>query len=149
MTSTRTKSALLQSLTGIIVLSMGAMLLTTPLPAWSQSVRARDEPARIVTIEKITVADSVVSGEVFNRSSNNVRDVQLLIRYTWLWDNETKPGKDDPGTSTYYTLPKEIAPGVRLPFSFKPSPPLPQVTGGHFETSVAIAGFTEVIQQTR
>ena len=77
MTSTRTKSALLQSLAGIIVLSMGAMLLTTPLPAWSQSVRARDETARIVTIEKITVADSVVSGEVFNRSSNNVRDVQL------------------------------------------------------------------------
>ena len=149
MTSTRTKSALLQSLTGIIVLSMGAMLLTTPLPGWSQSVRARDETARIVTIEKITVADSVVSGEVFNRSSNNVRDVQLFIRYTWLWDNETKPGKDDPGTSTYYTLPKEIAPGVRVPFSFKPSPPLPQVTGGHFETSVAIAGFTEVIQQTR
>jgi len=149
VTSTRTKSALFQSLTGIIVLSMGAMLLTTPLPGWSQSVRARDETARIVTIEKITVADSVVSGEVFNRSSNNVRDVQLLIRYTWLWDNETKPGKDDPGTSTYYTLPKEIAPGVRLPFSFKPSPPLPQVTGGHFETSVAIAGFTEVIQQTR
>ena len=149
MTSTRTKSALLQSLAGIIVLSMGAMLLTTPLPAWSQSVRARDETARIVTIEKITVADSVVSGEVFNRSSNNVRDVQLLIRYTWLWDNETKPGTDDPGTSTYYTLPKEIAPGARLPFSFKPSPPLPQVTGGHFETSVAIAGFTEVIQQTR
>ena len=149
MTSTRTKSALLQSLAGIIVLSMGAMLLTTPLPAWSQSVRAHDETARIVTIEKITVADSVVSGEVFNRSSNNVRDVQLLIRYTWLWDNETKPGKDDPGTSTYYTLPKEIAPGARLPFSFKPSPPLPQVTGGHFETSVAIAGFAEVIQQTR
>ena len=49
----------------------------------------------------------------------------------------------------YHTLPKEIAPGARLPFSFKPSPPLPQVTGGHFETSVAIAGFTEVIQQTR
>jgi hypothetical protein len=48
-----------------------------------------------------------------------VRDVQLLIRYTWLWYNETKPGKDDPGTSTYYTLPKEIAPGARLPFSFK------------------------------
>ena len=149
MTSTRAKSALLHSLAGIIALSMGAMLLATPLPAWSQSVRARDETARIVTIEKITVADSVVSGEVFNRSSNTVRDVQLFIRYTWLSDNETKPGKDDPGTSIYYTLPKEIAPGARLPFSFKPSPPLPQVTGGHFETSVAIAGFAEVIQQTR
>lgn len=149
MISTRAKSAFLYWLAELIALSMGAMLLAGPLTAWSQSVRAREETARILTIEKVTVADGTVSGEVLNRSSNSVRDVQLFIRFTWLWDNETKPGKNDPGTSTYYSLPKEIAPGASLPFSFKPSPPLPQATGGHFETSVAIAGYSEIIPQSR
>jgi hypothetical protein len=96
--SIRAKSAFFHSLAGLIALSMGAILLAAPLTAWSQSVRAREETARILTIETITVADGAVSGEVVNRSSNTVRDVQLFIRYTWLWDNETKPGKDDPST---------------------------------------------------
>ena len=91
----------------------------------------------------------LVSGEVVNRSPHTARDVQLFIRYTWLWDNETKPGSADPGTSTYYTLAKDIPTGGRLPFSFKPSPSLPNVSGGRFETSVAIAGFSEVIPQSR
>jgi hypothetical protein len=109
----------------------------------------REEIARIIALEKVNVANGLVSGEVFNRSSHTVRDVQLFIRYTWLWDNETKPGSADPGTSTYYVLAKEIPAGGRLPFTFKPSPPLPNVSGGRFETSVAIAGFTEVMPQSR
>ncbi|MGE5215877.1 MAG: hypothetical protein ACM3SP_02615 [Chloroflexota bacterium] len=111
----------------------------------AQMVRERQEITKSLTLDKVHIADGVVSGEVVNSSPHTMRDVQLFIRYTWLWDNETKPGKNDPGTSTYYTLPKEIPPRGRSPFTFKPSSPLPTAAGGHFETSVAIAGFTEVI----
>jgi hypothetical protein len=40
--------------------------------------------SRILTIEKVAVTDDTVSGEVLNRSPNVIRDIQLLIRYTWL-----------------------------------------------------------------
>ena len=90
-----------------------------------------------------------MAGEIHNRSAHVVREVQLFIRYTWLWDEEFKPGKEDPGTSTYYTLPKEIPAGGRLPFNYSPSPPLPKVSGGRFATTVAIAGYAEVIPQTK
>ena len=133
----------------LTALICATIFLGAPLSAWPQSVRTRDEIARILSVEKVSVADSAVSGEVFNRSSNVVRDVQLFIRYTWLWDNETKPGKADPGTSAYYTLPTEIPPGARASFNFKPPAPLATASGGHFETSVAVAGFTEIIPQTR
>ena len=133
----------------LTALICATIFLGAPHSAWPQSVRTRDEIARILSVEKVSVADSAVSGEVFNRSSNTVRDVQLFIRYTWLWDNETKPGKADPGTSAYYTLTREIPPGGRAPFDFKPSAPLAKASGGHFETSVAVAGFTEIIPQTR
>jgi hypothetical protein len=133
----------------LTALACTTIFLGAPLSAWPQSLRTRDEIARILSIEKVSIADGAVSGEVFNRSSNTVRDVQLFIRYTWLWDNETKPGKDDPGTSAYYTLPSEMPPGGRVPFNFKPSAPLAKASGGHYETTVSVAGFTEIIPQTR
>lgn len=115
----------------------------------AQNVRAREDITRAVTVEQVAVVNGTVSGEVHNQSSHILRDVQLFIRYTWLWDNETKPGAADPGTSAYYTLPTEIPAGGRLPFTYKPPAPLPKVPGGRFETSVTIAGFTEVIPQTQ
>jgi len=119
---------------------------TTPQFLYSQTVKTKAEVDSVAVIEKLAVRDGVVSGEVVNRSAHLLREVQLFIRYTWLWDDEMKPGKIDPGTSTFHTLPKEIAPGGRLPFTFAPSPPLPKVAGGHFETSVTIAGFAQVIE---
>ena len=130
-------------------LLFGAILVASTSPAWPQTVKTREDAGRILSVEKLTVKEGVVSGEVFNRSSRLLRDVQLFIRYTWLWDDEMKPGKADPGTSTYYTLQKELPAGERLPFTYNPSPPLPKVSGGHFETTVSIAGFTEVIPQTK
>jgi hypothetical protein len=135
---------------GLMVALVSAGLLAFASVASAQSVRGRDEASRILTVEKFTAAtDGEVSGQVINHSNHTMRDVQLFIRYTWLWDNETKPGKDDPGASTYYTLPKEIPPGASAALNFKPSTPLTKAAGGHFETSVAVAGFTEVIPQSK
>ena len=130
---------------------IGSALFATLLThsAGSQTVRERDEIAPVLAIEKLTVQEGVVAGEIFNRTAHVVRDVQLFIRHTWLWDAEFKPGKNDPGTSIYYTMPKEISAGGRLPFTYSPSPPLPKVSGGRFETTVAIAGYAEVIPQTK
>lgn len=117
--------------------------------SFSQSVRSKADVGRIIAVENVKVQNGSVSGVAHNNSANTLRNVQLFIRYTWLWDNEFHPGSKDPGTSSLYTLPKEIPPGGRLPFTFSPSPALPKVAGGHFVTSVSVAGFTEVIPQTR
>jgi len=109
--------------------------------ALAQDVRTREEAERILEIENATVTDSAVSGEVVNRSRNTVRDVQLLIRHIWLWD--------DPSTSAYYKLEKDIPPGSRVPFTYQPAIPLPKMAGGHFVTTVAIGGFAELNLQSR
>jgi hypothetical protein len=112
-------------------------------------VRTREEAARILEIENATVTDSAVSGDVVNRSRNTVRDVQLLVRHIWLWDRETKPGTNDPSTSAYYKLEKDIPPGSRVPFTYQPAIALPKMASGHFVTTVAIGGFAELILQPR
>jgi len=115
--------------------------------AQTQQIRSADDTARILAIEKIAVRDGMISGEVRNKSGHAVRDVQLLIRYIWLWNDELNPGKVDPSTSTYFTLNQTIDPGVKIGFDYKPSPPLPKIAGGHFDTTVTIAGFAEIIPQ--
>jgi hypothetical protein len=72
-----------------------------------------------------------------------------LIRHIWLWDRETKPGSNDPSSAGYYNPGKDIPPGGRLPFTYKPAPPLPRMPGGHFVTTVAIAGFAEIVPPTK
>jgi hypothetical protein len=137
-------------LIGLGALLSATILFAMPHAGLPQNLSTKEEIARTLAVEKVAVADDGgVSGEVSNRSRNTIRDVQLFIRHTWLWHNEMKPGKDDPGRSTYYTLPAEIPPGARVPFTFKPSAPLPKTSGGHFETTVSVAGFTEVIPETR
>ena len=131
----------------VICLALFAML--SAHAARSQTVRERTEIAAVLAIENLSVQEGVVAGEIFNRSRHTVRDVQVLIRNTWLWDEEFKPGKDDPGTSIYYTLPRDIPAGGRLPFTYSPSPPLPKASGGRFEITVAIAGYAEVIPQSK
>jgi len=129
---------------------IGLAFFLLPGHGFSQNVRTREEIARIAAIEKLIVSpDGAVGGEVVNQSPNTMRDVQLFIRHLWLWDQETKPGKDDPSRAAYVTLPTEIPPGGRSPLTYKPSPPLPKAAGGRFVTSVAIAGLTEVIPAAR
>ena len=133
-------SLVLVSLFALACVSVGGFC-----PAASaQTIRDRAAVERIVSVDKVSVSDIAVSGEVINHSRNAVRDVQLLIRYIWLWDNETKPGRNDPSVSFYYNLPGEIPPGGRASFTFKPSQPLARTSGGHFDTIASIAGFSEV-----
>jgi len=133
----------------VAALFAGMLVLTAPHSAMSQRVASREEIAIILSIEKIAVANGTISGEIHNRGPYSVREVELLIRYTWLWDDERNPGKIDPGTSTYYTLATEIRAGGNLPFTFTPSPPLPKGLGGLYEISVTVAGFAQVIPQAR
>ena len=139
-----------RSIRMIAVAAALALSLTfLPSAARSQKVRSDEETARILAVEKFAVQDGVVTGEVRNKSNRAVREVQLFVRYTWLWDDERNPGKIDPGTSTYYTLNETINPGSKTSFIYKPSPPLPKIAGGRFETSVKIAGFSEIIPQNQ
>jgi hypothetical protein len=124
-----------------------ALLLLFVTGVESQTIRSEKEIARIVVLEQVAVQDGVVQGLVRNTSNHALADVQLFIRYTWLWDDERNPGTPDPGTSTYHTLKETIQPNSTVKFVYKPSPPLSTFSGGRFDTSVKVAGFTEIIPQ--
>jgi hypothetical protein len=108
---------------------------------------AAEQAAQVVTIRNLTVKDGQVSGELVNNSSRTLRDVEVLIRYSWHWTNEFRPPRDDMGEAVYQTVAGEIAAGGNKAFSYQPSPPLRSGTDGRYETTVSIAGYTEIIPQ--
>ncbi|HTC23379.1 MAG TPA: hypothetical protein VK688_03400, partial [Gemmatimonadales bacterium] len=83
-------------------------------------------------------------GVVANLSPNPVRDVELLIRYDWLWRNEFRPGDDSPSRAVYYTVPGEIPPGGQARFIYRVDPPLPVRSDGQFRASVENVGLVKV-----
>jgi hypothetical protein len=132
-------------------LLLGLILCVWSKPSFSQTVLSQEQAGSVLTIEKVAAQpDGTVTGEIRNNSKNTVRDVQLFIRNTFLWKDEFHPGTESPSAAFYPTISGEIAPGGSLPFKFTPSPPLPQRTDGRFERpSVSIAGFTQVIPQSK
>ena len=104
---------------------------------------------QVLALEKIAIQDGEVSGELVNRSSQGVYGVDLQVLYSWRWNNDFHPGRDDPGRAEYFRIEKEISPGQRVPFVHKPSPPLPVRKDGIFDISIKVIGFTRIFRETK
>jgi hypothetical protein len=104
---------------------------------------------QVLTLEKIAIRDGEVSGELVNRSSQGVYGVDLQVLYSWRWNNDFHPGRDDPGRAEYFRIEKEISPGQRVPFVHTPSPPLPARKDGTFDISIKVISFTRIFRETK
>ena len=89
----------------------------TPLTVTGERVVPSSRLAERVSVRDVRTRDGEVSGVVVNTSDRPVRDVQLLISYQWLWENETHPGEGGPGRAVFYTVNQEIPPGGQVPFA--------------------------------
>ena len=101
---------------------------------------------QVLTLEKIAIRDGEVSGELVNRSPQGVYGVELQVLYSWRWNNDHRPGRDDPGRAEYFKIDREISPGQRVPFVHQPSPPLPVRKDGTFDITIKVISFTKIFR---
>ena len=127
-----------------LIRTIAICLITLPMTVTAATLQVADQADPVVSLRNVTVKDGEVSGEVVNNSKAMARDVELRILYSWRWNNEFHPGKDDPGRAVFLKIDKEIAPGQSVPFNYKPSPPLPNRKDGYFDVSAKVVGFTTV-----
>ena len=111
------------------------------------SVLPPPEASKMVAVRNTTAQANIVSGELLNLSSHRVRDVELLIRHIWHWNNEFRPGANPPGAADYYTVSAELPSGGSERFTYQLPSPLPARPDGYFETVVTVAGFTEIKEE--
>jgi hypothetical protein len=100
-----------------VTAALGCALLSDPGAAPAQTVLNPQEAAKIVAIEDLRVSPAGVSGVVVNRTPHIIRDVEILVQYHWLWNNEFKPGTDSPGQTVVLRIDKPLQPGQSAPFS--------------------------------
>ena len=87
----------IRALTVFVSLLLGFILSFWPKSSLSQTVLTQQQAGSVLGIEKVAAqADGTVSGEIRNNSKNTVRDVQLFVRYTFLWKNEYHPAMRAP-----------------------------------------------------
>lgn len=126
---------------------LGALLSIFILPVHESTTTAAavtsSEASQEIVIQHVTAKDGSVSGTVVNNASKTVRDVKLLVRQEWLWNDERHPGSDSPGRTLPFTLRQDIAPHASASFTFQ-TPPLARRSDGRFVTTVEVTGFSEV-----
>lgn len=127
------------------IMLASSVLSLKPIAAFSATVLSRDKAAEVVALEDVVVKDGVISGKLVNKSSRPIRDVELLIRHLWIWNNEFRPGEDNRSQAEFYTVKTVIDPGKAIPFRYEFSRPSSTSTDGYFLTAVSVAGFTEII----
>lgn len=134
--------------TTLMVIAAAALMLPLSLVSSvagadliSNNQLARSLEARHV----VSHPDGSISGTIVNHTDMTVRDVRLMIDYSWVWENDFKPGDENPGHTLYIIAPAAIPPHGEGSFTYRPTSPLPQESDGHFVTSVAVVGFTQMV----
>ena len=131
-----------------VVVGVALMIMSIqPAVTAADIVGSAEQATQSVAVRNVTAQNGVVSGEIVNHSPRTLHDVELLVRHVWHWKNEFRPGDDNPGMASYYTMAEEIPPGGSVPFTYRQLSPLESRADGQFETMVSVAGFTEVIPQ--
>ena len=82
------RASILGSLLGILIV---------PAHVSAAAIVGSSQASQEVIIENVTASDSSVGGTVVNNSSKTFRNVVLLIRQDWLWNDERNPAPDSPG----------------------------------------------------
>lgn len=121
--------------------ALGAALLSAGAPARAVDAAA-DVDAR-VALSEVRADGDAIEGRLTNRGPHELRDVRLLLTYTYHWPDEVHPGDESPGHAWVHVVPGPLIPGASETFRFAPPGGLP--TGeGRFEPGGQVLGFTEV-----
>lgn len=134
-----------RALPNAVALAVAIGLYVAAGAARADELVTNNQLAQTVSIDNLTAGEGgTVSGVLVNKSGKLLKDVRVLIHYSWLWKNERHPGTDDPGHSVFYTVPGPVPPNGQTQFSYQPAPPLPSRDDGRFVTDAQVMSFTEV-----
>lgn len=113
----------------------------------AQTVLTEELASRVLTLKDVKATPEKVSGVITNNTPHVIRDVDLMVQYHWLWENERNPGRESPGRSIMVKVDGPLQPGASVPFEYSPSFSPPARNDGRFMPEVTIAGFTTVVPQ--
>jgi hypothetical protein len=128
-----------------IVFVVGVVLLTDQ-PSHAVRIGAlidAERAAQTLQVRDVRVDGATLYGRLLNRGGKPINGVRLFIRHTFNWNDEFRPGNDNPGSVQTLEVAETVPPGGEHSFTASIQTP-PQRGDGWFTTDVMVLGFTEV-----
>ena len=97
---------------------------------------------RAVTFLYEVSENGTIEGELLNTTAQRVTDVQVLVRYAWVWARESTLEREDPSWANTFTFPVDLKPGDTTPLSIPPLRELTVRDDGKFLISAKVMGYT-------
>lgn len=108
----------------------------------SEQVLHQRSIERAVTFLYEVAEDGTIEGELLNTTAQRVTDVQVLVRYSWVWARESNIEREDPSWANTFTFPVELRPGDSSPLSIPPLRAIEPRDDGKFLISAKVMGYT-------
>lgn len=137
----RSKTAALRALALALALAAG-------VPA-AAGVHLVGGPSEVpIAVEVTESTPEWVSFQLTNLSERPVRDMAVVISHVFRWDDEFRPGADNPSRAATYEVPVPLAPQETQQVTFALAPPLAPRDDGRFEVGVSVLRWTAVLPRT-
>lgn len=123
------------------------LMLFTPLHSSGQEI-TNEQVLHQRTIESAVTFlyevgdDGTIEGELLNTTADRVSDIQVLVRYSWLWERESSQERVDPSWANTFTFPVDLKPGDSSPLSIPPLREMTDNKDGKFLISAKVMGYT-------
>lgn len=128
----------------LITASLACTLLLGPtLPCVAADVVPVAEVAAIATIASLVDTPQRLSGQISNRGQQRIENVQLLVSYGWLWNDDRRSNDTSPGWTEIHTLPMAIEAGQSVSFEVEHERARPLRDDGQLLLTVKVIGLTQ------
>ena len=125
----------------------GFFVLSLPFTSYAQEI-TNEQVLHQRTIESAVTflyevgEDGTIEGELLNTTADRVSDIQVLVRYSWLWLRESAKQREDPSWANTFTFPVDLKPGDSSPLSIPPLREMRDNQQGKFLISAKVMGYT-------
>ena len=87
-------------------------------------------------------ADGIIEGELLNTTDKRVSDIEVLVRYSWVWSRESTKERESLSWANTFTFPVDLKPGDSSPLSIPPLQTLARRDDGKYLISAKVMGYT-------
>jgi len=86
--------------------------------------------------------DGTIAGELLNTTDKRVSDIEVFVRYSWVWARESSQQRESLSWANTFTFPVDLKPGDSSPLSIPPLRELSHREDGKYLISAKVMGYT-------
>lgn len=86
--------------------------------------------------------NGTIEGELLNTTDKRVSDIEVLVRYSWVWARDSSQERESLSWANTFTFPVDLKPGDSSPLSIPPLQELADRDDGKYLISAKVMGYT-------